>query len=944
MATLDSFREATGEPIQLDLANGYIADIRLNAGDINGRTITVELTDNGTPITTTAEITCALDYNTSPGSSLGDRVTMSPVSGAAGHVPRSGAHKAPSPDASCWASRSAAAATRCARATSTGSWNAPCSTPRHPTRTTSSAGSNSSSSTPTRQPAAPTPQQARPTRPRRRRTRRPRPRTPPGKANTATTNASAAATAASTAASKANGAASSATTAASNANDKATAADTAATAAATAAGKANDAASKATSAAGDARDAAEAARTSTIEYAQLSDDCKEKIAASASAGVVFATQAEIDEQYETVIEPALGGDAIHPSPRRHRLGALHHQPVGRNIMANTQKVMTLEDTAKLIAKVHANATGGAKFEYDNAKGEYGNIAAYMAAHKDGKVYGVKFPKYTYSNTPTGVKTRDNANLTIEISTNAKAGRDDYAPLNAFRTWDVNATVDDDGVPHVTAIDGIDTRFKRDGSNGDVYVMTCPGYYKLESTSTHNEFLYSDTQYDGYAPLPGVLLPDGSKRPCLLFAKYAASLDSQQRPLSVSGKEIDREFGSQNRAIDYALKKGKGYAGRCAGDTFYVQLMLMLKYATKNSDVLGGCWQYTPQTAVTKAETGVKRVIIATSYANNFDVGSTVNVGTDKERNNAGNYSAARARTILSKTAIDDSNTALNLDGTPITTTTACFVSSMPWKTGATDKLLGTDGRPSAAFAANHQPIRLQGIELFNGIYESDADLIANAVKDNDNLGRIELYRVFDITKASKTSTANYTKIGEFAARDKTTNDSWRYAEDFTLSNGVIIPTGLGATSTTGMCDAIGANPLTSQGLRQVLRFGSLWDGVLSGAFAANLRSDLASAGGLRGPPVCARSHEGVAAVRWGEARGESPLSTFRNSLGFVAVRLRRPCVVQRFGNLRDGVQYGAFAANLRNDLANRRWNIGGRISGQSCQHDHYATTTLHASQ
>lgn len=333
-------------------------------------------------------------------------------------------------------------------------------------------------------------------------------------------------------------------------------------------------------------------------------------------------------------------------------------------MANTQKVMTLEDTAKLIAKVHANATGGAKFEYDNAKGEYGNIAAYMAAHKDGKVYGVKFPKYTYSNTPTGVKTRDNANLTIEISTNAKAGRDDYAPLNAFRTWDVNATVDDDGVPHVTAIDGIDTRFKRDGSNGDVYVMTCPGYYKLESTSTHNEFLYSDTQYDGYAPLPGVLLPDGSKRPCLLFAKYAASLDSQQRPLSVSGKEIDREFGSQNRAIDYALKKGKGYAGRCAGDTFYVQLMLMLKYATKNSDVLGGCWQYTPQTAVTKAETGVKRVIIATSYANNFDVGSTVNVGTDKERNNAGNYSAARARTILSKTAIDDSNTALNLDGTP----------------------------------------------------------------------------------------------------------------------------------------------------------------------------------------------------------------------------------------------------------------------------------------
>ena len=81
MATLDNFREATGEPIQLDLANGYIADIRLNAGDINGRTITVELTDNGTPITDTTGITVALAYNTTPGSGLGDRVSMPAVFG-----------------------------------------------------------------------------------------------------------------------------------------------------------------------------------------------------------------------------------------------------------------------------------------------------------------------------------------------------------------------------------------------------------------------------------------------------------------------------------------------------------------------------------------------------------------------------------------------------------------------------------------------------------------------------------------------------------------------------------------------------------------------------------------------------------------------------------------------------------------------------------------------
>ena len=57
--------------------------------------------------------------------------------------------------------------------------------------------------------------------------------------------------------------------------------------------------------AGEARDAANAARTSVIEYRQLSDDCKSKIAASAAAGVVFATQADIDAQYDSVIAPAL---------------------------------------------------------------------------------------------------------------------------------------------------------------------------------------------------------------------------------------------------------------------------------------------------------------------------------------------------------------------------------------------------------------------------------------------------------------------------------------------------------------------------------------------------------------------------------------------------------------------------------------------------------------
>lgn len=82
--TLDGFRDVTETPISLDFSNSWIADIRLNAGDKDGRAITVAITDNGQPITSTTGIkSVALAYNTAPGVEVGDRVPMSPVSGEA---------------------------------------------------------------------------------------------------------------------------------------------------------------------------------------------------------------------------------------------------------------------------------------------------------------------------------------------------------------------------------------------------------------------------------------------------------------------------------------------------------------------------------------------------------------------------------------------------------------------------------------------------------------------------------------------------------------------------------------------------------------------------------------------------------------------------------------------------------------------------------------------
>ena len=97
----------------------------------------------------------------------------------------------------------------------------------------------------------------------------------------------------------------------------------------------------------------------------------------------------------------------------------------------------------------------------------------------------------------------------------------------------------------------------------------------------------------------------------------------------------------------------------------------------------------------------------------------------------------------------------------------------------------------------------------------------------------------DITKASKTSTDNYTLVGEFPTRDKTNDSSSRFAEDFNVVDGrVFLPTGIGATSSTGLTDAVYANPVQAQGLRQVHRFGGLSVGSYCGAFRADLNGDL----------------------------------------------------------------------------------------------------------
>lgn len=316
--------------------------------------------------------------------------------------------------------------------------------------------------------------------------------------------------------------------------------------------------------------------------------------------------------------------------------------------------------------------------------------------------------------------------------------------------------------------------------------------------------------------------------------------------------------SEQGSVTVPTSKGKGYSGKTSADTFYMQLMHMLKYAAKDIERhLGGDFNGSAQINVSKAETNVTRALVKATDAASIDLGSYVSVGTGTDRGDNKTGEAAAYRKVISKTVVDSATTAINVSGAAFTTTTAMHVTQMPYLTGSTDGVLGNDGIPREDVSKTHQPIKLQGIELFAGLYETEGDIILKNVKDSDTSGHTEVWKVFDTTKASGTAiTADYVHVGDYPPVNDKTDNQWQWQTDFTEKHGFLLPTGVGATSTSGLTDALTINPISAPGLHELRRGGDLWDGSRCGLFGAHGRSDLSDAWWIYGGrlSVLGRTH------------------------------------------------------------------------------------------
>jgi len=441
--------------------------------------------------------------------------------------------------------------------------------------------------------------------------------------------------------------------------------------------------------------------------------------------------------------------------------------------------------------------------WDDESGCYTNesIHNWLNARNDGLAYGISMPKTASTEC---VKTGANAGIANPVpGTIGTPAVDPYVGRGAFRFCNVNATVDADGTPHVTAIEG-DGRFRRDGSNGDVWTLVPMLYWRDEEDDDTYSVTISDTKLEGMQPWPRAYLPDGTLRPYLLFAAYGGVQGSDGYMHSYSGGKV-MIFRSHNSLITDCREASTGYAGKTSSDMLYTQLMGLLKYAAKDfNTVMYGCLNYNIQVPVTVATTSQTYVVISKANAANLVVGSVVAVGTrsagNSDRGQATMHDVVDRARVLSVSDHDTNNSRVNLDTTAFSTQTTYYVSTYPGYTGVCDRVEG-DGSPTS-YTSGKEPFKIQGIECFYGCGE----LLSDVILKGDGTNGQYPHMVMDTRNAATSITSHYSRLDAPLPSNTGSGNAGFYPAWAKIHSGLMYGSDNGGSQTSGMGDQAWLRP------------------------------------------------------------------------------------------------------------------------------------------
>lgn len=500
-----------------------------------------------------------------------------------------------------------------------------------------------------------------------------------------------------------------------------------------------------------------------------------------------------------------------------------------------------QNTAASVTKIETAGQTQIDLIKQNGGGVENALSNYFALRRNGKVFTTKIYKWETSTSPVGVKMNANENMVAEPSVGRTEGRDDYAQYGLFHHFTCNFSVDENGFNHVDALEG-QIGFTKYGKV-QVGEVTMSAWFGIEDTTEAVLYHYSDSQTELTPyPMKESINPDGTISPFMIHAKYAAG-DIDGVPYSSKGlapangcqATQARNPVSYTGMITYMHKLGGHYCGTTSWDLFYRQLMMIIKYATTHSQsIMAGCTSYSNQNQNLVEETGVMRVVLTKAQAAGYVIGSYVSIGdvgsnTNKDRYYSYMHNKAYSVKVTKIEDMDDSNAAVYVDAPEaFDTTLTTWISTMPWRSGATDEVAGSDGSPNSN-TNGKDPYKIQGIETCIGAYEVLGNVVMDIVTGADGNPARDVYVCEDASTLSSniaTVRANYKKA---IAQVAYTAASWKYiTEETTDPNlGIMIPTKVGGGSTTGFADGLYTDAGTS-GQREWLALGRLHNGAGAG--------------------------------------------------------------------------------------------------------------------
>ena len=500
-----------------------------------------------------------------------------------------------------------------------------------------------------------------------------------------------------------------------------------------------------------------------------------------------------------------------------------------------------QNTAASVTKIETAGQTQIDLIKQNGGGVENALSNYFALRRNGKVFTTKIYKWETSTSPVGVKMNANENMVAEPSVGRTEGRDDYAQYGLFHHFTCNFSVDENGFNHVDALEG-QIGFTKYGKV-QVGEVTMSAWFGIEDTTEAVLYHYSDSQTELTPyPMKESINPDGTISPFMIHAKYEAG-DIDGVPYSSKGlapangcqATQARNPVSYTGMITYMHKLGGHYCGTTSWDLFYRQLMMIIKYATTHSQsIMAGCTSYSNQNQNLVEETGVMRVVLTKAQAAGYVIGSYVSIGdvgsnTNRDRYFSYIHNKAYSVKVTKIEDVDDSNAAVYVDAPEaFDTTLTTWITTMPWHSGATDEVAGSDGSPNSN-TNGKDPYKIQGIETCIGAYEVLGNVVMDIVTGADGNPARDVYVCEDASTLSSniaTVRANYKKA---IAQVAYTAASWKYiTEETTDPNlGIMIPTKVGGGSTTGFADGLYTDAGTS-GQREWLALGGLNVGAAAG--------------------------------------------------------------------------------------------------------------------